>query len=71
MTNRPFRMYDHARDFDAVKRIWCETGWVDDDADDYAGMEALFQLGETEIATMNDEAECIVHWTPAEVVYLD
>ena len=71
MTNRPFRMYDHGRDFEAVKRIWRETGWVDGDDVEYAGMEALFQLGETEIATINDEAECIVHWTPGEVRYQD
>lgn len=69
MTNRPFRFYDHARDFDAVKRIWRETGWVEGEENEYAGMDAFFQLGETEIATINDEAECAVHWTPGEVQY--
>ena len=71
MTNRPFRPYDHARDLKAVQRIWQEVGWSDGEERDNAAMEVLFQVGETVVATINDEAECLAHWTPGTVQYLD
>jgi predicted acetyltransferase len=69
MTNRPFRFFDFERDIKAVQRIWLECGWIDDNKDDRDTCATFFKTGETEIATINDEAECSVHWTPGTMQY--
>jgi predicted acetyltransferase len=69
MTNRPFRPYDPAKDVKTVQRIWKEVGWIDDDKDESDALEDLLKTGNTEVATINDEAECLVHWTPGTVQY--
>ena len=69
MTNRPFRPYDPAKDVKTVQRIWKEVGWIDDDKDESDALEDLLKTGNTEVATINGEAECLVHWTPGTVQY--
>ena len=69
MTNRPFRPFDHERDINAVKRIFMEVGWLDDNDDALAVLSNHLLAGETEVATINDEAECSVHWTPGTIQY--
>lgn len=71
MTNLPFRAFDFERDMEAVQRIWIECGWIDDDKDERAAVADFFRAGETEVATINDEAECSVHWTPGTILYQD
>jgi predicted acetyltransferase len=63
MSNRPFRPFDYERDIKAIERIWIECGWIDDDKDDRKNVAEFFKDGETEVATINNEAECSVHWT--------
>ncbi len=71
MTNRPFRPFDHAKDMKAVQRIWQEVGWIEDDEDELEATSEFFKTGHTEVATIDDRAECSVHWTPGSVQYQD
>ena len=71
MSNRPFRPFDHERDMKAVERIWIECGWIDDEADERKACANFFKLGETEVATIDDVAECAVHWTHGTMQYQD
>jgi predicted acetyltransferase len=57
-TLRPFDL--HA-DLPAVKRIWREVGWVDEDDEKY--LDDFFAVGSALVATINNEAECCVHIT--------
>ena len=71
MTNHPFRMLDHERDIKSVQRIWIECGWIDDEDEEKKIVSDFFRHGETEVATINDEAECSVHWTEGNLKYQD
>ena len=72
MSNRPYRPFDHERDMEAVQRIWIEVGWNDaDEARDLAATAEFFKSGHTEVGTIDDRAECAVHWTPGTVQYQD
>lgn len=71
MTNRPFRPLDYDRDIKHIERIWIECGWIDDDEDDRKITSGFFRHGQTEVATIDDRAECSVHWTPGQVQYQD
>ena len=64
-----FREYDANRDLSAVKRIWKECGWVDNE-EEAAAIEGFLSAGETLIATIDDEAECCVHSSPGSIQYL-
>ncbi len=55
-----FRDYDVNRDLSAVKRIWKECGWVDSE-EHAAAIEDFLVVGDTIVATIDDEAECCVH----------
>lgn len=63
-----FRDYDVNRDLSAVKRIWKECGWVDSE-EQAAAIEDFLVVGDTIVATIDDEAECCVHGTPGTVQY--
>lgn len=69
MTNSPFRAFDHEKDIEAVQRIWIECGWINDDKDEREITSQFFKAGETEVATIEDVAECACHWTPGSVQY--
>lgn len=69
MSNRPYRSFNQARDIKAVQQIWIDCGWIDDNDDERKMVADFFSCGEAEIATINDEAECSVHWTPGSIVY--
>lgn len=71
MTNRPFRPLEYDRDIKAIQRIWIECGWIDDEEAERGLVEKFFKTGETEVATINDEAECSVHWCPGTMCYQD
>ena len=65
MTNHPFRALDHERDIKAIQRIWIECGCIGDEDDDKKIVSDFFKTGETEVAAIDDTAECSVHWTPS------
>ena len=51
--------YDHERDFDAVKQIWLDVGWMDEDnVDDHQkGLEAMLQTSNTVVFPIEGVAE--------------
>lgn len=51
--------FDYERDLAAVKRIWREVGWVDDQTVD--ALNDFFACGATLVARLNGAAECSVH----------
>lgn len=63
-----FRNFDMKRDLKAVKRIWMECGWVDESEAKW--LEDFFGVGDALVGTLDDEAECSVHSTPATMQYL-
>ncbi len=62
--------YNAERDFQAVARIWKECGWIEDDKE-VAALKDFLEEGDTLVATLNGEAECVVHGTPGTVRYLE
>lgn len=55
------RDYDAASDFDSVKRIWCEIGWIDEGSEEHAEGLRFFADEYTGIvAEIDGEAECYV-----------
>jgi predicted acetyltransferase len=63
------RDYDAARDFDAVKRIWFEVGWLDDER--YApALRDFLSVGSCVTACLDGEAECAVHTVPGTIRHL-
>ena len=71
MTEQPFRAFDPARDMRAIERIWVEIGWLDPDKCAPEATAWLFEAGHAEVATIDGRAECLVHWTPGSLRYLD
>lgn len=65
--------YDHARDFDAVKQIWLDVGWLNEDnVDDYAeGLEVFLKTAKTVVFPIDGVAECSVVSQPGFMRYLD
>ena len=64
------RAYDHARDLDAVRRIWFEVGWLESD-DDAKYLADFLSVGETIVACIDGEPECAVHATPGALRHLE
>ncbi|MEM8924817.1 MAG: GNAT family N-acetyltransferase [Actinomycetota bacterium] len=62
------RPYEAATDLDAVARIWLEIGWLDSD-DKKEALGGFLEAGHAEVALIDDEAECMVHWTPGSMRY--
>ena len=61
--------YDHERDLKAVKRIWREVGWVDEDEEKQ--LDDFFACGDSVVFHIDGEAECAVHSTPGKIFYQD
>ena len=57
--NVTIRDLDLPNDMPAIKRIWREIGWADDDHVEKA-MDICYPLGHTSVATINGEVECAV-----------
>ncbi len=71
MSNQFCRPYDHERDVNAVIRIWQEVGWIKDDERDIAALIDVLQIGNTDVATIKDTAECAAQWTSGTLRYQD
>lgn len=64
------RPYEEARDFDAVKRIWYETGWIDGET--AAGyLKGFLSINNCLTGVLDDAAECLVIATPGLIRYED
>lgn len=60
MSDTEIRPFEIERDLAAVKKIWQEVGWVEDE-NDLAQLDHFFADGNTIVATVNDQPECSVH----------
>lgn len=63
------RVYDPGRDAAAARRIWHETGWIDDETGDRAQARILLG-GRTLVAELDGEAECLALSIPGFMRYL-
>ncbi len=61
--------YDHERDWEAVKRIHFEVGWLDDE-DDAKAFERLAARLDGVVFPLDGEAECAVFTAPGSMRYL-
>ena len=64
------RKFDYEKDLAAVKRIWREVGWVEDEHE-VKQLDYFFACGNTLLGTIDDVAECSVHTTPGTVLLGD
>ncbi len=58
--------YDHDRDFDAVKRIYFEIGWLENEEMAKA-FEPLARAMDAVVFPINGEAECVVFTSPGNI----
>jgi len=65
--------YDHDRDFEAVKQIWLDVGWMNEDNvdDNEKGLEVMLQNAKTVVFPIDGVAECSVVSQPGFMRYLD
>jgi predicted acetyltransferase len=67
-----YRDYDPDKDFPAVRRIWKEVGWIKDEETDGTYLDGFFRAAnDALVATIDGDAECAVHSTHGEILYLD
>ncbi len=62
--------YDHERDWEAVKRIHFEVGWLEDE-DDAKAFELLAPALDGVVFPLSGEAECAVFTAPGAMRYLE
>lgn len=62
--------YDHERDWEAVKRIHHEVGWLDDE-DDAKELEHLARCFDGVVFPLDGEAECAVFTAPGAMRHLE
>ena len=62
-SNVEVRDLDFPKDMDAIKRIWREIGWADNDQVE-KGMDICYPVGHTSVATIAGEVECAVETIP-------
>lgn len=63
-----FRKYDREKDFNAVVRIWRETGWIIDDNTKH--LEYLLETDSGLVADIGKEPECLAISTAGDMDYL-
>ncbi len=66
--SQDIRVYDRHRDLAAIKRIWREVGWIDDEAGEKA-LEPFLDASSVEVGMLDGEAECSVVWCPGSINY--
>ena len=64
------RQYNKETDLAHIKRIWKECGWIDDIEEDGKFIEDFYSVGDTIVATIDDEAECAVHGASGSIRYV-
>ncbi|UCH78767.1 MAG: hypothetical protein JSU81_02120, partial [Candidatus Coatesbacteria bacterium] len=67
-----FRVYDEARDREAVRRIWQEVGWIEPGNDRHAqGLDFFLSAGRALVADVGGGAECLVSTAIGDIRYLE
>jgi hypothetical protein len=64
-----FRSCDFHRDKEAIRRIWLEIGWLEQDKTEV--IDVFVESSRAMVAEINGEAECLVLTTPGLIRYLD
>ncbi|MDD5220189.1 MAG: hypothetical protein PHV11_06465 [Candidatus Bipolaricaulis sp.] len=64
------REYRPAQDFEACRRAWTESGWVDGAKNEEA-FRLLTESARSVVGTLGGSAECLVNVHPATLRYLD
>ena len=62
------RDYDKVRDTEAIRRIWREIGWLDQDKDHV--LDLIVGAGRAQVAEIEGDAECLAMSAPGTVRYL-
>ena len=64
--------YNHERDFEAIKQIWIDVGWLDADDidDDEKGLEAMLNCSKAIVFPIDGVAECAVIFQEGYMRYL-
>ena len=66
MTDTEIRAFEFERDIEAVKRIWQEVGWIEDE-EHLKQLDLFFADGHTLVATVDGTPECSVHTLPGNI----
>jgi len=70
--NIQFDPYDRELDWEAVKRIWLEIGWMRDESEsECALLRTELELGSAWVARLNGNVECVANGAEASLQYLD
>jgi len=64
-----FRNYDHKKDLEAVRRIWHEVQWIEDEAGEVI-LDDFLREGRALVAERDGSAECLVTANPGTLKYL-
>jgi predicted N-acetyltransferase YhbS len=65
------RSYEDERDLAAVTRMWREVGWIDDTDEHADALAGFLRCGDTLVADVHGEAECLVHRSPGSLRHGD
>ncbi len=66
-----YRVYDEARDREAVHRIWREVGWIEPGNDRHAqGLDFFLSAGRALVADVGGGAECLASTAIGDIRYL-
>ena len=63
------RSYDPSKDREAVRRIWREVGWAQEDRE--ASVDLIVECARALVADIGGEAECVVATVPGSLRYLE
>ena len=63
------RKYNLEKDIEAVRRIWREVQWIDDNSDEKL-LDAFLREGRALVADLDGNAECLVTANPGKMKYL-
>lgn len=67
-----YRDYDHSRDARAIKRIWKEVGWLQNEETDGIYVDAILEhADDVLVGDIDNEPECAVIGVNGEIRYLD
>lgn len=65
------RPFDLERDFEDLRRIWHEAGWLIEDQSEGKALKAFMSSADAWVDDSPDQIECVVSTVPGEMRYLD
>ena len=64
-----FRAYEPGSDTESAHRVWREVGWAPPSDDRLELLESFLVAGNTTVADVDGEVECLVQWCPGAINY--